>query len=108
MKKFYRLAFVPFGIEVLMFPLVFTSMMWIPYGLTLVLMFLAGLGSISQKKSIQIIGTIALLTFVVWHGIMGYYDYFQWFSTKVAIVVLIYFILVKYFLVRHKNKKVKI
>lgn len=104
MKKLKRLAFVPFGIELLLFPLVFTSMMWMPYGLTLVLMFLSGLGTISRKKSIQFIGYLALLVFVVWHGIMGYYDYFQWFSTKVAIVVLVYFIVIKYLIIRHQKK----
>ena len=59
-----------------------------------ILLAITGCGIISKRKLIRQIGNVALLIVTIIHGIMGYYDYIKWFSTKVGIAIFIYFIII--------------
>lgn len=93
------LAFLPLGIELLvLLGVVLGSIggaIWTIHIPITILLYITGCGIISKKKLIRQIGNVALLIVTIIHGIMGYYDYIKWFSTKVGIAIFIYFIIIK-------------
>ena len=92
MKKSYLLwPFLPCIVDVATLLFIFPKVIWGVYILSILLLGLVGLSFVVKKKLIQMLGIVSLVVFVVWFSVMGYYDYFPWFSTKVAVIVLIYF-----------------
>lgn len=93
------LAFIPLGIELLFLLVVFSDkvggVIWVVHiAITMLLTFI-GIGILSKKKVIQQVGGIALVALTVLLCVMGYYDYVQWFSSIVGIILFIYFTFVR-------------
>lgn len=93
------LAFIPLGIELLLLLVVFTNevggvVLVIHIAITMLLTFI-GIGILSKKKAIQQVGCIALFALIVLLCIMGYYDFVQWFSSIVGVILFIYFTFVR-------------
>ena len=65
------------------------------------LLFLNGYGLSKNKKIWNIISFISITIFTIWYGIMGYYDDIKWTSSKIAIILLIFYVVV--FIVKRKN-----
>lgn len=92
------LAFIPLGIELLLISIfqnkVFGAfwMIHIPFAMILTLI---GISILSKKKVIQQLGDILLVVVTILLCINGYYDYFQWFSSIVGIILFIYFTFVR-------------
>lgn len=92
------LAFIPLGIE-LLFIAVFQNkvfgVFWIIHiPLAMILTFI-GISILSNKKIIQKLGHIILVILTIFLCINGYYDYFQWFSSIVGIILFIYFTFIR-------------
>ncbi len=88
------LAFLPLAIEFIFTSWgfrTFGSINWLMHVTIAVLLASIGVGLISTKKFMQWLGIGALATLTILLGIIGYYDYLQWFSTIVGIVLLAYF-----------------
>lgn len=74
--------------------------------LSLLLLFINGYGLSKNSKKWNYIGFISIAIFTIWYSIMGYFDYFKWFSTKVAICLLAFYVLI-FILKLFLNKKKK-
>lgn len=57
-------------------------------------LLISGIGFSSDNKKWNRAALISTLLFTVSSVIIGYYDYFQWASTKIGFVVLIFFIII--------------
>lgn len=55
-------------------------------------LLISGIGIVANHKRWNLLAWISITLFSIGYGIMGYYDYIQWFSTKVALVLLVFFI----------------
>ncbi|CUP65468.1 hypothetical protein [Clostridium baratii] len=92
------LAFIPLAIELLLILLTLYKniggVIWSTHFLIIILLFIIGMGLVSNKKLIQRIGIVALCVLTIFLSIIGYYDYIRWFSTIVGIVLFIYFAVV--------------
>lgn len=69
---------------------------------TLMLLFINGYGLSKNTKSWNIIGTISIIIFTIWYSIMGYYEYLQWTSTKIAIFLLAFYSIL--YIIKYKKK----
>lgn len=104
MRKIGVLSYIPFIIYLIfgLFLLIMNEkidlLMWI---ISLMLLFLSSLGMQSGKKVLKLIGIIALSVFTIWYLVNGYFDYLQWTSSIVALIVLMYYVIINYFI----NKK---
>lgn len=58
---------------------------------TLILLFINGYGLSKNKKNWNKISTISIIIFTTWYSIMGYYDYYKWTSTIIAIFLLVFY-----------------
>ena len=100
------LVFIPLGIE-LLFITIFQSKVsgffWLIHIPLAVILAFIGIGILSKKKIVQQLGNILLVVLTVVLCINGYYDYFQWFSTIVGIILFIYFTFVSIVI---KSKKI--
>lgn len=111
MKRFNKailglLAFMPFVICLVM-PLIIYKKIggvnWLIQFPMLVLLAVIGIGLVSRKKVVQIVGMVSLSVLTVFLGIMGYYDYIPWFSTIVGLILFVYFYMLKV-VIRKTNK----
>lgn len=92
------LAFIPLGIELLLLFIVFpkkVTVVWPTYIVITMLLTVIGIGIVSKKSITQRIGIIALVALTLLLCIMGYYDFVQWFSSIVGVVLFIYFTFVR-------------
>ena len=69
---------------------------------TLILLFINGYGLSKNKKSWNIISTISIIIFTTWYSIMGYYDYYKWTSTIIAIFLSVFYCTV--YIIKIKKK----
>ena len=75
---------------------------------TLLLLFINGYGLSKDVKKWNIIGFVSIIIFSIWYGIQGYFDAIRWTSTKIAIILLIFYVdifILRYLLIKKKNKK---
>lgn len=71
---------------------------------TLFLLFLNGYGLSKNTKKWNLISFISIFIFTIWYSINGYFDFVKWTSTKIAIILLIFYIVVFAFKL-YLNKK---
>lgn len=92
------LAFIPLGIDLLLLfvllPKKVSGILWTTHIPILILLVVIGIGICSKKKIIQQSGNIALVILTAMLCIIGYYDYIQWFSSIVGIIIFMYFTLI--------------
>ena len=92
------LAFIPLVIELLLLFIIFPNkvggVVWTIHIPIVILLAVVGIGIVSKKKIIQQSGIFALVVLTVLLCIMGYYDFVQWFSSLVGVVVFIYFTII--------------
>lgn len=93
------LAFIPLSIELLLLLVVFTNkvdgVVWVIHIALVTLLTLIGVGILSKKKVIQQVGNITLFALTLLLCIMGYYDFIQWFTSIVGVILFIYFTFVR-------------
>ena len=93
------LAFIPLGIELLllfvMFPNKTGGVIWTIHIPIAILLAVIAIGIVSRKKIIQQSGIAALIVLTGLLCIMGYYDYVQWFSSIVGVVIFMYFVIIR-------------
>ena len=58
-----------------------------------ILLAVIGIGIISNQKTSQQTGFGALIILTIALCIMGYYDYWKWFSSIVGVFIFIYFVI---------------
>lgn len=68
-----------------------------------ILLAVIGSGIISKRKNIQKSGIGALIVLTILLCIMGYYDYVQWFSSIVGIIIFMYFVIIGIAMKKTKN-----
>lgn len=91
------------GLLLLIFGEVIILSTWV---LSLLLLFINGYGLAKNNKQWNIVSFISITLFSIWYSIMGYFDYFKWFSTKFAIFLLVFYISIfifKNYLYKKKN-----
>lgn len=88
-------AFTPVVIHLILLLALYESISLITHIPVILLLIVIGISIISDKKIVQQIGSVAIVILTIVLGIIGYYDYFQWFSLIVGIMLLAYFIALK-------------
>lgn len=58
---------------------------------SMLLLFFSGYGLSRNNKTWNIIAVISIIIFTIFWSIMGYYDSIKWFSTKIAIVIMLFY-----------------
>lgn len=88
-------AFIPLVLDLLFILLANgNGVVWTVHIPILLLLAIIGISFISDKKLVQRLGIGALIVLTLLLSIIGYYDYLQWFSTIVGVVLLIYFVMI--------------
>lgn len=101
------LAFIPLTLHLLLLSLLtifkkVTGISWISIPI-IILLFIISYGIISNKKILRKISDIALIILTVLLCILGYYDFIQWFSSIVGIILFIYFMIIKMLIKKQRN-----
>lgn len=106
-KKFLLLlSFIPLFIRII-FILSFSNKGSIDWRINIPIIFLllvTGISITSNKKFMEILSLISLIILIIVHLIVGYYDYIKWFSSIIGVILLIYFMFIKFFV---KNNIIK-
>ena len=95
------LAFIPLGIEFLL--LIVSQVVLAIHIPIAILLTVIGTGIISNNKILKQSGNVSLIVLITLLCIMGYYDYLQWFSAIVGVVIFIYFAIIKIATKKVKN-----
>ena len=108
LKRLRLISLIPFFLFLLLFvSLVFSgeTVSWLMNIFSIVSLFISGYGITSYSKGWNIAALISIICFTSYHGVMGYYDYLRWFSTKIALFLLVYFIVIYILKNRHVKKE---
>ena len=93
------LVFIPLCIELLLLLVVFQNkfagVVWVTHISITILLTVIGIGIVSNKKILQQSGNSALIILTELLFVIGYYDYVQWFSSIIGVVIFIYFVVIK-------------
>lgn len=71
--------------------------------MSMCLLFISGYGLAKNSKTWNITASISIVIFTIWYGIMGYYDSIKWASTKIAIILLLFYGIVFFLKRKFKN-----
>lgn len=96
------LAFLPFILFLFFYISVFEYSNHLLMISTLFLTFVIGLGLISKILIMKIMGIICSFILLLIFSINGYYDYIQWTSTIIGIIVFVYYLII--YVTIYKNK----
>lgn len=75
--------------------------------ITSLLLFINGYSLYKNEKKWNIIGLISIIIFTIWYSVMGFFDFFKYTSTILAIILLVFYIIIYSIKVILSKKKIQ-